>query len=417
MMCSRLTERPTSFMARSDEHIDTAAAGRQKVLLLAADPSLVVNLGFTRWFYEFWGGFTRWFRRSRHFDREFRKIRRCIVGAVGRDRFDVVDAVAVQPDDLIDQLDHHEPHIVHFCGFGSGDGGILLVAANGSPCPVPPEALGRVFKTCQANVSLVVLSACYAAAQANAIAQHVDCVIAMTGSAATRAGAEAALTFTSQLYSAIANGKDFEAAFERGDLLQHLHGQPSSFVLFKEGKQVQEPRPHDPPPRFVLRRMMKFVAVAVAAGIIVVALSSASPFEPDASPTDSAMPPPDGDAKTPTRGFVIRIHIPGTTAVYFRCPEPQHHCKPLSSKGDASLQATEGVDSDDGDRDDNVRDGAARGHPAFSCNVPEWIIDKSDCALYATINNQARRLNRWNLDQCSSNRPFQCYFYPRDVHQ
>ena len=49
---------------------------------------------------------------------------------------DLITAWAVRPDDLLQLLNMHQPHIVHFSGHGSSDGKLLFVGPDGGPALV-----------------------------------------------------------------------------------------------------------------------------------------------------------------------------------------------------------------------------------------------------------------------------------------
>jgi len=77
-----------------------------KVLFLAANPASEARLAL---------------------DEEIRSITEKIRLAEGRDLLRVEQAHAVRPDDLLQQLNQHRPHVVHFSGHGSDAGELLLV--------------------------------------------------------------------------------------------------------------------------------------------------------------------------------------------------------------------------------------------------------------------------------------------------
>ncbi|WP_414573507.1 hypothetical protein [Nostoc sp. CCY 9925] len=59
-------------------------------------------------------------------DREIRDIREGLRRSPNRDRFDIEVRGAVRPIDLRRAMLEVEPQIVHFCGHGSGKGGLVL---------------------------------------------------------------------------------------------------------------------------------------------------------------------------------------------------------------------------------------------------------------------------------------------------
>jgi hypothetical protein len=69
-------------------------------------------------------------------------------------------------------------------------------------------------------IRLVFFNTCYSRNQAEAVAEHVEATIGMN----TRIGDEAALTFSSQFYSAIGFGLSVDHAFEQAKALLMLEG-------------------------------------------------------------------------------------------------------------------------------------------------------------------------------------------------
>jgi CHAT domain len=76
-----------------------------------------------------------------------------------RDALVFQSAWAVRPDDLLQLLNQHRPHIVHFSGHGSGEG-LSLVGEGGEEKIVSTRALKALFRTLKDNIQLVLLNAC-----------------------------------------------------------------------------------------------------------------------------------------------------------------------------------------------------------------------------------------------------------------
>jgi hypothetical protein len=133
------------------------------------------------------------------------------LGARG-DRFKLEKEFAVRTSDLTDHLLNYKPTIVHFSGHGSEYNEIILLDNNGRGKPVSGKALKRLFNALKDNIRCVVLNACYSEWQAQAIAEHIDCVIGMSDSISD----QAAINFSSAFYGALAFGRDVKTAFEVG---------------------------------------------------------------------------------------------------------------------------------------------------------------------------------------------------------
>jgi CHAT domain len=142
-------------------------------------------------------------------------------------------AWAVRPDDLLQLLNQHQPHIVHFSGHGSGEG-LSLAGNNGQERLVTTQALKSLFTTLKDNIRLVFLNACYSREQALALAETIDCVIGMKESI----GDDAATAFASSFYRAVGFGRSIQEAFEQGITSLLLEGIPQEDIpelLVKEG--------------------------------------------------------------------------------------------------------------------------------------------------------------------------------------
>jgi TIR domain/CHAT domain len=149
---------------------------------------------------------------SLRLDRELRVIDEVIQKSQFRDRFDVHQLWAARTIDLIDALLKYQPRIVHFCGHGEGQMGLVLEDEAGNAKPVSSEALAEVFKNLAAKVECVLLNACYSEVQANAIVEHINYVIGMSREIRD----DAAIAFTRGFYTALGNGEPIKNAYNFG---------------------------------------------------------------------------------------------------------------------------------------------------------------------------------------------------------
>src|SRR5262249_45425058 len=126
-----------------------------------------------------------------------------------RDCFELETRWAAQPLDLLRELRKLKPTVVHFSGHGGlspgGTGGtgprpnrdvigaaapydnepqrgLFFQGPDGRAQVVTAQALHDTFGAAGSSVKLVVLSACYSDAQAEALRAHVDCIVGMSGS-------------------------------------------------------------------------------------------------------------------------------------------------------------------------------------------------------------------------------------------
>ncbi len=171
--------------------IEEEAISHTKILFLAANPSGTTQL---------------------RLDQEVRAIDQAILQTEFRDNFDIEQHWAVRVTDLPGHLLRHKPHIVHFSGHGSESSEIILEDDLGNSHPVSAGALGLLFSVRKDNIRCVVLNACYSERQAQAIAQHIDCVIGMSKAI----GDSTAISFARAFYQALGYGEHVKAAFDMG---------------------------------------------------------------------------------------------------------------------------------------------------------------------------------------------------------
>src|SRR2546423_15096715 len=107
-------------------------------------------------------------------DEEIRLIEEMMRKARYRDALVFQSAWAVRPDDLLQLLNEHQPHIVHFSGHSIGEG-LQLAGEDGEARLVTTQALKRLFTTLKENIRLILLNACYSREQAQALVGGIDC--------------------------------------------------------------------------------------------------------------------------------------------------------------------------------------------------------------------------------------------------
>lgn len=157
-------------------------------------------------------------------DEEVRNIQAALKRAKNREQFEIVTEWAVRVEDLRRALLDHQPTIVHFSGHGLGTTGLILENNLGKRQLVSSESLARLFKLFQKKIECVLLNACYSEVQADAIYQHIDCVIGMNRSI----GDVAAMEFSVGFYDALGAGNSYDDCFEVGCASIDLEGIPES---------------------------------------------------------------------------------------------------------------------------------------------------------------------------------------------
>lgn len=162
-----------------------------KILILASNPRKDINL-----------------------DEEIRIVRRMIDHSPDREQFEIVSEPGVRVGDLQELLLRHGPQIVHFCGHGAGEEGLIFKTDEGSERWVRADALANMFglnRICN-QVRCVLLNACYSEEQANAIVSRIDYVVGMSHAIQDNA----AIAFSKGFYLGLGHGCSIEDAFEFG---------------------------------------------------------------------------------------------------------------------------------------------------------------------------------------------------------
>lgn len=167
------------------------APNKMKVLFLAANPMNTVRV---------------------RLDEESRTIDRSLRQSEFRETFEIKQHWAVRIIDIQGFLLRYQPDIVHFSGHGSNANEIILEDVQGKGQPVSVHALSQLFGVLKDNIKCVILNACYSEEQALAIAEHIDCVIGMSG----KIGDQAAISFSTAFYQALGYGRDIKTAFDLG---------------------------------------------------------------------------------------------------------------------------------------------------------------------------------------------------------
>lgn len=155
-------------------------------------------------------------------DEEMGEITQKIRTSEHRDSVDLVSNWATRPTDLIQSLNEHKPHIVHFSGHGSNTENLVFQADDGSTKLVSKEAIVTTMSTISDNIRVVLFNACFSEAQAQAVTQHIDIAIGMRNAI----GDDAARVFAAQFYSAIGFGRSIQQAFDQGISALLMEGIP-----------------------------------------------------------------------------------------------------------------------------------------------------------------------------------------------
>ena len=144
---------------------------------------------------------------------QVRDIKEGLARSHYRDNFKIESRWAVRKRDFYRHILDFEPQILHFCGHGEGENGIVLEDEIGAAHLVSTDALTSFFRLfTEIGLEGVVLNAGYSAVQAKAISQVVNYVIGMN----RQISDEAALDFAVAFYDGLGAGKTVKFAFDLG---------------------------------------------------------------------------------------------------------------------------------------------------------------------------------------------------------
>ena len=161
-------------------------------------------------------------------DREIRDLKKAIERNQNSEQFEVEIELAVRPDELQELFYDNKPYLVHFCGHGTGEKGLIFENEIGNQQSVSNKALSGLFKIFKGEIKCVLLNACYTEVQADVIVEHVEYVIGTSREILDRA----AYWFTVGFYKALAREQSIKKCYEWGCNAVQLN-MPHVNIVFK----------------------------------------------------------------------------------------------------------------------------------------------------------------------------------------
>ncbi len=155
-------------------------------------------------------------------DEEVREIDEGLRRSKHRNQFELFQRWAVRPRDIRRAMLDVDPQIVHFCGYGLEEQGLIFEDEVGQAKLVSGGALAALFELFSEKLECVVLNGCYSETQAEAIAKHIRYVIGMDRSVSNTAAIEFAVGF----YDALGAERSVEFAYKLGCAAIQLAGVP-----------------------------------------------------------------------------------------------------------------------------------------------------------------------------------------------
>jgi CHAT domain len=193
--------------------------GRIRILFLAANPEDV--------------------EYKLRLDREFKAIADKIQRGPHRDSIELIAEWSIEPQNLIEVLLRHRPHVLHFSGHGQKGGFLTLEDSSGNASTLNPSVFARLLAELKDNIRLVLLNACYSKAQAQSLKETVDYAIGMKRPIFD----ETAKVFAATFYQALAFGHSVQKAFNLALIepeLQQLSGSDTPKLFVREGVDASE---------------------------------------------------------------------------------------------------------------------------------------------------------------------------------
>lgn len=155
-------------------------------------------------------------------DAEARAITEMIRKSKHRDSVRFESCWAVQPLDVLQAINEHDPRVVHFSGHGSDQDEIVFQNKEGNAKTVSKDAIVQTMLAGSGDIQLVFFNTCFSHRQAEAVVKHVKAAVGMT----VEIGDDAARIFAAQFYSAVGFGKTVGHAFEQAKAALMLEGIP-----------------------------------------------------------------------------------------------------------------------------------------------------------------------------------------------
>jgi serine/threonine-protein kinase len=157
---------------------------------------------------------------------EIREIKEGLRRSKYRDLYQIETAEAVRVGDIQRAMLDYEPNIVHFCGHGGGQEGLVFEDVTGQIKLVSAEALAGLFSLFADRLDCVLLNACYSEVQAKEISRHINSVIGMSQAI----GDQAAIAFAVGFYDALGADRDVDFAYKLGCNAISMQGIPEHLI-------------------------------------------------------------------------------------------------------------------------------------------------------------------------------------------
>lgn len=129
----------------------------------------------------------------------------------------VRDIGALRITELLRELDHGRPHILHISAHGREDGSLALEDERGHVRPISADAFVAMLRSAGIRPAVILIAACHSKILASALAELCDCVLSVSGEVPY----QVVVPFVRGFYGALARGRSVGEAFEQGQSQAH----------------------------------------------------------------------------------------------------------------------------------------------------------------------------------------------------
>ena len=124
----------------------------------------------------------------------------------------VRDIGALRVTELLRELDHGQPDILHISAHGRKDGSLALEDERGHVRRISADAFVAMLRSAGVRPAVILVAACHSKVLASALAELCDCVLSVGGEVPY----QVVVPFVSGFYGALARGRSVGEAFEQG---------------------------------------------------------------------------------------------------------------------------------------------------------------------------------------------------------
>lgn|GEM_PF-3176230 len=175
-----------------------------------------------------------------------------------RDDFKIEILNSARINDFKTTMLDFKPHILHFCGHGTGDRGIIFESDNESVSYVEGKPLADYLGNFTKTLECVILNACYSEVQAQEIRKQVQYVIGMKEAIGDKIAIEFSVSFYETVFAKYEYKEAYKIACDSVKLNNSLIGSLTPVMLLREKPNLSiTPEQHRARVEFYLTNLKK----------------------------------------------------------------------------------------------------------------------------------------------------------------